>query len=364
MSVYFQFQQLVACSPPPVPAPTVVPPTPFASSIWHACRWLLHLEECLLLPLFSCSWGFASIFQKHQYLLRLQEQRLAELSAASSKKSGTRKSSSGSSAGGSRHSRGCSDSTRGGEEGVKTEEEGSFQGTVTEGRHHPHHQEEVEEKLGREKSTSRGGRGDEGISPEVALQVEMSKRVWPQDVMHRCLAVLATHANQMAEKDDTGGDDVVSGGFDLSGGRGEVKVKKEEDAVWRRKTAGCITIEGGEGRGGGESPKIPTGDASYSEHQASTNVTTSEEEEEEARWMEKRLCLVGYLHHLEFSSSFSSSWLFLQRLPEHACLTVSFHEVPAFVRSFSSNHRRVSLGDTNPFTTAVARKADTLEVFA
>ncbi|EPR62346.1 hypothetical protein TGGT1_228120 [Toxoplasma gondii GT1] len=238
-----QFQQLAAATPLPTPVPTFVPPSPFAAAIWHGCRLLLQIEEALLLPLFSSSWGFASMFQKQQHILRLLDQTRDKASPSLSA------------------SRGRGESRRGG--GAGSEDEGEKE------------KEEKPERSSKEEE-------DAATQKERELLRQLQSRVWPQDMLHKCLSTLAAHANVM--------DGARQGGEKREDGTNKMKpdAKAEErtKTMKEEKPSRLPTADDAtDGDPAGRACQIQDPEAEEREREE------RREEEKEAQWMERRICL-------------------------------------------------------------------------
>ncbi|CBZ54097.1 Chloroquine resistance marker protein, related [Neospora caninum Liverpool] len=241
-----QFQQLAAASPLPTPVPTFVPPSPFAAAIWHGCRLFLQIEEALLLPLFSSSWGFASEFQKQQHILRLLDQTRDQCSTS----------------GAASRSRGES------KRGAPGNEDDS--GSASCG-------PDDEKESGQQKPESKEKEDQNLAQTDRDLLHQLRSRVWPQDVLHRCLSALAAHANIVGgvQKGQTTGGVVKK----LEDAKSEKSIKVEADASKLLATDGEADADAGH--------------PSHVEDQEAKDRAREErqEEEQEAQWMERRICL-------------------------------------------------------------------------
>ncbi|KEP67721.1 UNVERIFIED_CONTAM: hypothetical protein HHA_228120 [Hammondia hammondi] len=239
-----QFQQLAAATPLPTPVPTFVPPSPFAAAIWHGCRLLLQIEEALLLPLFSSSWGFASMFQKQQHILRLLDQARDKASPSLSA------------------SRGRGESRRGGGPGSEDETE-----------------KEKEEKKPERSSKEEE---DAATQKERELLRKLQSRVWPQDVLHKCLSTLAAHANVMGAARQ--GDEKWEAGTSKT--KPEAKAKERTKTIKEEKPSRLPTADDAtDGDPAGRACQVQDPEAEGRESEE------RHEEEKEAQWMERRICL-------------------------------------------------------------------------
>ncbi|PFH34995.1 hypothetical protein BESB_058820 [Besnoitia besnoiti] len=274
-----QFQQLAASCPLPTPPRVFIPPSLFAACIWHGCRLLLQLEEALLLPLFASSWGFASVFQKQQHVLRLFHESQDRVASKRSSPSASLSQSRGERSDGRRAVLLSEDEGSGASSCGRSREKEREEGKRTEDE-----KESGEESGWRRRASDakrRGGKDEEddtcdALKEQDELAQKLQTRVWPQDVLHKCLSALAAHANVMGGEKKKKPEEP----------KASMKREEEEKEV-KLKVEDTLAA-------GGLASREENAKTEKADHEETVREEQREAEEQEAQWMERRICLVVF----------------------------------------------------------------------